>query len=98
MSFHSPYYTPTTQCDYAHAREQPAVANSTDKWVRCDGTDAREDVTDKIIDCDAGRGLARHKFCEHGGRHGEDEHGANAKEEVGYQLEYQVSQTAWAIC
>ena len=66
----------------ARAGEQPAVPDDIDKRLRDDGADAGKDVAHKVVDRDAVGRLLGHKLRQHRRGHGEDEHGADAEEEV----------------
>jgi len=83
---HRPDHTPTAERNNTHPREQPAIANRGDKRLRRHRAHSGEDIADEVIGRDAGGGAAGHELCEHCGGHGEDEHGADAEEEVGDQL------------
>lgn len=80
---HRPHDDAARRGDEAHPREQPPVADGADQRLRHDGARAGEDVAHEVVDRDAVGGAAGHELGEHGGRHGEDEHGADAEEEVG---------------
>ena len=79
---HRPNDHATRHRNDSHPREQPAVANGTDERLRNDGSHTGEDVPHEIIHRDAVGRLFGHKLRQHGRRHGEDEHGADAEEEV----------------
>ena len=68
--------------NHPHAGEQPAVSDGVDERLRDDGAHAREDVAHEVVDRDAVGRLFGHEFRQHRRRHGEDEHGADAEEEV----------------
>ena len=62
--------------------EQPAVANGVEQRLRDDGAHAGEDVPDEVVHRDAVGCLLGHELRQHGRRHAEDEHRADAEEEV----------------
>ena len=66
----------------AHPAKQPAIPNGVDERLRDDGPHAGKDVADKVVHRDATRRLFGHKLRQHRRRRGEDEHGADAEEEV----------------
>ena len=80
---HSPNDNTAHRSNDPQPRKQPPVADGADQRLRHDGPDAREDVAHEVVDGDAVGGLFGHEFREHGRGHGEDEHGADAEEEVG---------------
>ena len=82
---HRPDNNAARHGDDAHARKQPPITNSVDQRLRDDGPDAGKDVADEVVDGDAVGGALGHEFRQHGRGHGEDEHGADAEEEVGDQ-------------
>lgn len=83
---HRPDHAPTAQRNSTHPREQPPIADRGDKRLGRHSTHSRENIAHKVVGRDAGGGAAGHELCEHGGGHGENEHGPDAEEEVGDQL------------
>ena len=79
---HRPNDHATRHRNNTHPREQPAVPNRTDQRLRNDGSHTGEDVPHEIIHRDAVGCLFGHELRQHSRRHGEDEHGADAEEEV----------------
>ena len=78
----------TARCrQHPNARKQPSVPNRGDERLGNDRPDAGADVADEIVGGDARGGALGHEFREHGGGHGEDEHAADAEEEVGDELQ-----------
>ena len=83
---HGPNHRPTPKCDNPKPGEKPPVPNSIEERLSNHSADAAEDVSYKVIQCDAATSFPRHEFCEHSGGHGEDKHATNSEEEVGDQL------------
>jgi len=69
---HRPNHPQTTQPPQTANRHQPPISNRPDNRRRNQRPDTREDVSDEIVDGDAGGGFTGHEFREHGGGHGED--------------------------
>ena len=88
---HRPYHHATGHRNDPQSSKKPSISDSCDEWLRHNSSDARENVTHKVIDCDAGGGFAWHEFGEHSGCHGEDEHATDAEEEVCDELDYFIS-------
>lgn len=88
---HRPNDATARDRDHTDARKQPTVANCRNKRLCYNGTHARKNVTDTVVERHAGGRVARHEFRQHGGDHAKDEHTANAKEKVGHELESEVS-------
>lgn len=80
---HGPNNSTTAHSNDPNPREQPAIPNGADKRLRDHRTNAREDVPYEIIDRDAAGRFLGHELRQHGRRHREDKHGADAEEEVG---------------
>jgi len=75
--------TPTGQTPQPENRHNPPIANRPNDRLRDHGTRKRKDVPHEVVDGDARRCALRHELGKHGGHQGEDEHGADAEEEVG---------------
>ena len=82
---HRPHDGAAPHRDDARPGEEPAVADGVDERLRDDGAHAGEDVAHKIVDRDAVGRLFGHELGQHRRRHGEDEHGPDAEEEVGHE-------------
>ncbi len=80
---HRPYNNTARHRDDTNAGEKPAVADDANKRLRNHGAHKRKDVADEIADGDSTRCFFRHEFRQHRRRHGEDEHGTDAEEEIG---------------
>ena len=80
---HGPNHNATRRRNDTHPGKQPPVANRVDQRLRNDSAHASEHVPYKIVHRNAVGGLLGHELGEHGQGHGEDEHGADAVEEVG---------------
>lgn len=72
------------------SRKQPAVPNGIQQRLRNHPAHAGEDISHKVIHRHAGGCLLGHELRQHGRHHGEDEHAADAEEEVGDELESRV--------
>ena len=83
---HGPYDYAACRGDDAHPCEQPTVADGIEQRLSDHAANTREDVSDKVVDRNAGGCLLRHEFCQHRGGRREYEHTANTEEEVGDQL------------
>lgn len=79
---HSPNDDTTRRGNHTNSRKQPPVTNRTDQRLGNDSSHAREDVPHKVVHGDAVGCLFGHELREHGRRHGEDEHRADAEEEI----------------
>ena len=83
---HRPNHHTAPRTNNPQPGKQPAVTDAGDEGLGDDSADAGKDVADEIVDGDARGGLFGHEFREHGCGHGEDEHAADAEEEVGDEL------------
>lgn len=82
---HSPDNHTAARCDNPNTREKPAVPDRTYERLRDHCSPAREDIPHEIVERDAVRRFPWHELGQHGRRHGENEHGTDAKEEIGHQ-------------
>ena len=82
---HGPNDNQTSSSEESDDSEEPAITDGLDERLRQDGAAGGENVAEEVVDGDAGAGATGHEFGEHGGGHGEDEHGADAEEEVADQ-------------
>ena len=73
------------------AGEEPAIPDGVEQRLGDDPADAGEDVAHEVVDRHAGGGFLGHELRQHGRRHAEDEHAADAEEEVGDELRGAVS-------
>lgn len=70
------------EADQSKNGEKPPIADAIDNG-RCDErANAGEDVSHEIVEGHAFGRFLGHELCQHGGHHTEDEHRADAEEEV----------------
>lgn len=85
-AFHGPNGRATSHREQGRARKKPTVADGREERFGHHDPDASDDVADAVVERDPGRGVAGHELGEHGDDGAEDEHVADAEEEVGCEL------------
>jgi hypothetical protein len=74
--------TPGEQAPEPQNRHQPAIPEFRDRGIRHDRAREAEYVSHKVVQRDAAGGSLGHELGQHGIDEGEDEHAADAEEEV----------------
>ena len=83
---HCPNHNTTRHREKTQNREQPAIPNGINERLCNNTANARKDVADKVVRRDTRRRFSWHEFRQHSRCHAKDEHGANAKKEIGDEL------------